>query len=514
MNLGKYRHILFSLAAVGLLLVGLFLLLNETAQVARAAPGTLFVAPGGSGDCSQAIPCDLQAALSTASEGDTLYLAQGIYTGAGGAVITVTRSITLYGGWDGSQTTPPMRDPVLFPTTLDGERQRRVVYVDENVAPTIDGLIITGGNATGLDGGLFAGSDSGGGIYSLNASPLIQNNVITNNIASTQAGVRALGGGIYINSDSTVAVVRYNQIISNTAGVEIQQGDGGGLFINGAADVLGNTFQENSACKNCDHASGGGVYIGWTTSEIVIAHNLFENNQARWGGGIHLVWSAVHVSYNTLIGNTATQDGAGLYSHYDKGSMIIANMVISNTAADDGGGLGIYITQGPEPTQLVNNIIVRNQAGSFGGGLYASSDWIISAITLTHNTIVSNGIGIGIGGNMTATLVNNIIVSHTLGITVTEPDGNIFAGHTLFWGNTDDGVRGTNPVDSDPAFFNPDVNDYHIGPDSGAIDQGVDAGVAADIDGDPRPAGAGYDIGADEMWNKVYLPLVSRSYQP
>jgi len=513
MNLGKYKHIVFSLAAGGLLLVGLFLLLNETPQIARAAPGDLFVTPGGGGDCSQGNPCDLQTALSQAVDGDTLYLAQGTYTGTGGAVITVTKSITLYGGWDGTTTTPVVRDPDTYPTTLNGEDMRRVVYIDEHAAPVIDGFIITGGNATGLGGGQFAGSDAGGGIYSLNASPTIQNNIITNNVASTQPDVRALGGGIYIKSDTTSAVVRYNRILSNTAGIAIRQGDGGGLFIDSAGDVLSNTFRDNVACRNCDRSNGGGVYVGWTTTEIVITQNQFENNQARWGGGIMLIWSAVEVNENTIIGNTATQFGGGLYGWYDRGSNINANVIMSNTASSLAGGLGVYITQGPEATWLVNNIIAHNQAGSAGGAVFAYSDWNLSAITVTHNTMVSNGTGIGIGDNMTATLVNNIVVSHTIGITVTAPDGNVFADHTLFWGNADDGIRGANPVDSDPAFVNTNVGDYHIGPDSGAIDAGVDAGVATDIDGDPRPIGPGYDIGADEFRQRyIYLPVVEKNY--
>ena len=81
MNPNTYKRLVFSLATGGLLLAGLFLLLNETPQIARAAPGDLFVTPGGGGDCSQGNPCDLQTALGLAVDGDTLYLAQGTYTG-------------------------------------------------------------------------------------------------------------------------------------------------------------------------------------------------------------------------------------------------------------------------------------------------------------------------------------------------------------------------------------------------------------------------------------------------
>ena len=61
----------------------------------------------------------------------------------------------------------------------------------------------------------------------------------------------------------------------------------------------------------------------------------------------------------------------------------------------------------------------------------------------------------------------------------------------------------------DPAFKS---DGYHLTGGSAAIDQGVDAGVATDIDGDARPIDAAYDIGADETAARyfIYLPLVVR----
>ena len=71
-------------------------------------------------------------------------------------------------------------------------------------------------------------------------------------------------------------------------------------------------------------------------------------------------------------------------------------------------------------------------------------------------------------------------------------------------------LTGTVNVYGDPAFRDPGRGDYHLTPASAAIDQGVDAGVTTDIDGNSRPQGAGYDIGAYEYVLRVYLPLVLR----
>lgn len=506
----QYPRLALSLAVDACFLLGLFFAMHQAPQEVRAAPAALFVTPGGAGNCTQANPCALPAALSLAQTGDTLTLAQGTYTGSGGAVITLTQSITLYGGWDGAPAAPVHRDPALYPTILDGEGQRRVIVVGAGLTPTISGFTIMRGNATGLEGGLFAGSDAGGGIYSNEASPLIHNNIITGNLASTRSGVRALGGGVYL-ANTAGAVLRDNEFAGNSAGIGIQQGDGGGLFVNGSFELQHNTFHDNSACQSCSSASGGGAYIGWVSTGAVIAGNHFTRNQSKTGGGLQLVWSKVHVFGNTFSGNAVTFSGGALYTYYDQGSTIQSNTFFSNTTAVSGGAVSVYIANGAQGTQLHNNLIAHNRAVYNGGALYAHSDWNICTITATHNTLVDNGKGIAIGQHMTATLINNLIFSHTLGITATDSTANILADHTLFWANAEDGARGTAPVDGDPAFANPALGDYHITQASAALDSGAAVpAVTTDLEGDPRPIGAGYDIGADEFYPRIYLPLVIR----
>jgi hypothetical protein len=186
-------RIAYSLIVGGLLLAGLLLGLSGTAPTARADSDTYFATPGGSGACTQSDPRDLTTALGLATDGDALYLSGGTFTGTGDEVVRITHSIALYGGWDGAPAGPVARDPANHVTILDGEQQRRVMVITGTIAPTIDGLTITGGNATGLGGGVYADSEAGGGIYSVGASPIVQHSVITDNVASTLA--RAGTGG-------------------------------------------------------------------------------------------------------------------------------------------------------------------------------------------------------------------------------------------------------------------------------------------------------------------------------
>ena len=478
-------------------LVGLLFLLGWFASPASAGPGVLFVKPGGTGaECSQANPCDLQIALAQANDGDAVYLAQGVYTGSSAAVITVTKSITLYGGWDGTTATPVVRDPQAYQTVLDGEGVRRGIYISGTLSPVLDGLIVSDGNATGLGGykSVATTYDAGGGIYVYKASVVINNCVIINNAA----GANGTGGGVFLWSSN--ARVENSLIISNTAAW------GGGMRAISAAPLIrDNRFLSNTA------SFGGGLFLMWSYSTV--EGNVFRNNQATNGGALYLSGDSSTVLGNLIEDNQGGY-GAGLGVASGLQAVISGNLILSNTAVYEGGGIRITYND----AEVQNNVLAHNGADE-GAGIYITG----ASPRLRHNTLAQNtggdGIGILVEANAQAALTNTILVSHTVGISVTTGSTATLEGilwgtgawaNGADWGGDGAIITGTVNVRGDPKFVDPANGDYHIGSGSAAINAGVEAGLATDIDGDPRPTGTAPDIGADEFVARVYLPLVVR----
>jgi pectin methylesterase-like acyl-CoA thioesterase len=66
---------------------------------AAADDSTRYVAPGG--DCGGVSPCyaTIQDAVDAASDGDTIKIAQGVYTSPGLQVVYIDRAVALTGGY-------------------------------------------------------------------------------------------------------------------------------------------------------------------------------------------------------------------------------------------------------------------------------------------------------------------------------------------------------------------------------------------------------------------------------
>lgn len=488
--------------------------------------------------CSACTYTTIQAAVDAADPGDVVKVATGVYTdvnahGGLAQVVYISKTLTMQGGYTPVNWTTP--DPVNNPTTLDAQGLGRVLYITGSINPTIEGLRLTGGDATGL-------GDRGGGVYVFIAAATISNCVVYSNTASTAAS--GWGGGLYlIGSDD--AVLSGNVVQGNTAST-VNSGNGGGLFLSGSdATLRGNTVQGNTASTG-GVGTGGGLYL-WASaatldgntvqgntastasygfgggllledSAATLTSNMVLNNTsstADWGagGGVYLNGSAATLGGNTVRGNTASTGSTGTgggVSLWQSPATLRGNTIVSNTATLDslasGYGGGVRVRQS-NPFTLTNNLVADNQANTQGSGLsFEGSAVNLAWGSLIHTTIADNagsGQGVFVGNYTTLALTNTIVAGHPgVGIDVAA-GGAVTLEATLWYDNgthTSGGgtiISSTN-VYGDPAFASPAAWDYHLTTASAAVDEGVNAGVTTDIDGDARPVGTGYDIGADE----------------
>lgn len=314
-------------------------LVNCQAALAR----TWHIEPDGSGDVT-----NIQDAIASASPGDTVLLAAGVYTGPGntnvdfmGMEITVT---SVYGA--------------DF-TTINCENTSRGFLFQTNEGPS---TVLTGVTiSNGFD------NFSGGAIFCRSASPTIIRNTLIGNQTAFQ------GGAIYCDSSS--AVVTQNRFIQNGA-VE-----GGGLWCSGLSDitVTSNIFSENQA------SNGGG--IACNASSPLIADNTFEDNVAVFGGAIDvLAGSQPTIRQNTFLQNGAQSRGGAIRCRQspppEQSAVFSDNIFVYNGAVFGGA---IYCEDISSPT-ISNNTFDGNQAGS-GAGIYCTN---FSDPQILNNIIVNS----------------------------------------------------------------------------------------------------------------------------
>jgi hypothetical protein len=514
---------IFSLALCIALCAGTLAALSFLAgKAARAQVTTRYVATSGmdSGDCTDPEnPCrTVQQGVDVAGEGDVVKIATGVYTDVNNRAdllqtVYISKSVSLVGGYTMADWTAP--DPQANPTTLDAEGRGRVVYITGDITVTIWGLRITGGDAE-VTNKMFEAAH-GAGLYVVSATLTLSNSqVIDNGFMGYGEGC---GGGLFLlRSDATLA----GNTISRNWVSEAAFGSGGGLCAYKGDIVLdGNTISDNTAAGTC--GSGGGLALRECQARLIentISDNYAGGPYGSDGGGVVADKCDITLIGNTVSNNQARSqrgsDGGGLYLSSGTatlvGNTIVGNVVQKYTMFGSGAdGLDFWDCT----ASLINNVIAEN--GEIGLRVGCP------LLDLRHTTLAGNSLRVAPGSLVT--MSNTIVVSATEGVYV-NPGGTLRMEATLWgtgrwandadWGGSGTIITGTHNRWGDPVFVAPGIGDYHLGAGSAAIDWGIDAGIGTDIDGEARPEGCGFDIGADEFFTgvecrRVRLPLMLRS---
>jgi hypothetical protein len=245
-----------------------------------------------------------------------------------------------------------------------------------------------------------------------------------------------------------------------------------------------------------------GAMVNQNNSHISFIGNHFHNIGNRIYSvpsgtssyGIEAVYAGTSASYITWDGNEF--NNIGRLPH--------PGSIINDDYSHDHG---LYLYNGPYT--ITNNIFYGQAAG-----------WNIQTSPGSHDMAIANNTFIGganpqkngclmlWGQNTNVTLQNNIFYGgrgYAIDNYATVQLGST-ADHNIIYGSSG-GLIGaisglllslSNQLNTDPLFVSPATNDYHLQAGSPAIDTGTSVMVPIDFDGNPRPIGPAFDVGAYE----------------
>ncbi|MCK9462990.1 MAG: right-handed parallel beta-helix repeat-containing protein, partial [Proteobacteria bacterium] len=411
------------------------------------------------------------------------------------ATVLLVDGVRVYGGFSDTALLWADRDPAGNLTTVDGAGVYHVVTGADGAV--INGFVITGGNTQSAGGGI-----DGAGMYNLDASPRVEECTFNDNYSESD------GGGMY-NAGAAAPVIVGCTFTGNTA-----ESNGAAIANTGtsAPTIEDCLFEDNEAASGMGTGNGGAI-SGSTSAVVAISRCTFRNNLAvEHGGAIYFnaATGSVSVVDSTFEGNAlqfggGANDGGAVY--VSGSTATIERCVLSGSGAPNGGrGGGLYAAN--SITTVVNTAFLQNTVGSgtggnYGGAIYATG----GTMTITNCTLY---------GNAATTSAENLGGGIYL-----SSSANVDSQNTIIWGNTPQGIYVVaggscsnvysdlqdgagnpdyNNISEDPVFVGGSPYDLHLQGTSPCIDEGTAAGApAVDLDGDPRPTGDGYDMGAYEF---------------
>ncbi len=230
----------------------------------------------------------------------------------------------------------------------------------------------------------------GAGIFNGDEDLTLDRVTITGNTATNH------GGGLWLGGISMNVIVRDSQITGNRA----SNGRGGGIYLDDTGPGVGLLIQNTTISGNSAADEGGGIYLYDPDSDVTIETSTISGNRAGvQGGGVYL--------YNM-----------------DSGTFRIRNTTIANNVAGGNGG-GSYFYKGNNQVVIELTTIAGNTAiGSKGGGVFVDDE----SITVTQSIIADNataGADNDLGGGTFE--VDFSLIENPGAATITDNGDNVFS---------------------------------------------------------------------------------------
>ncbi|MGJ1345297.1 BspA family leucine-rich repeat surface protein, partial [Sphingobacterium spiritivorum] len=375
------------------------------------------------------------------------------------------KSLKLYGGFAGTETSPDQRDltqpanksilsgDLNYNGTIDNNDAYHVLISSNSTilsTDEINGFTITGGNANNNSGsvtvnGLSIDQDSGGGIYNRSTLIKINNCTFTGNSASDY------GGAIY-NFESSPNITK-STLSGNTVNIS-----GAAIYnYSSHTEITDCVFAGNTALN-----SAGAIFNQLSNPKI--ANCIFRANTANRAGAIFNNGSSPKIYNSLFVKNNALTAGGGAIFHHTidgiKVFMLTNCILYGNTGGVSNWAGGIHSNA---DISINNSVIWANDGGQTSG------------YTPMKNSLVQ-GLSSTANGNLDATNINATQLFQ-------NPNGA-------------DGILGTTDdnfllIGGSPLLEKGDSNLY--------TNTGGNLSTDKDLAGNARFQGTKIDIGAFEM---------------
>ncbi|MDD5053117.1 MAG: right-handed parallel beta-helix repeat-containing protein [Sulfuricurvum sp.] len=335
------------------------------------------------------------------------------------------------------------------------------VYTSEAALNIVSGCTIENNTCTTYGGGIEITLGTGG---------TIENCIIKGNSCSDRGA--GLGYTNIGSAGTSILSIKNCQFIENTS-----LSYGGGVALNfgtGATTI----FENNSIIGNTG-VTAGGMYIGGSGTYAPIKNCIFRDNKstdaangANSSGALYcnvaniIIQNCVFAN-NSTVANTSTNCTVRLLNLTNK----LYNCTFVNNS--DPGAAGYTLNLNGQVQTVTNNVFWGNNAIA---NFYTPTNAISTYNGTTSDKNTTGSDSGGTTGNIT---------------TLTTSPNNTFESPTTFIGvPTDDATKAASAA-----------ADWRMIATSPAVDAGTDlsaVGVTTTIDGDDRPIGIAFDMGAYE----------------
>ncbi len=416
-------------------------------------------------------PGELQAAVSSAADGDVIMMTPGAY---GDVVIDGNRFLTLR---PAGEEAPSREAPVVL---------RSVTVVGSSTRAQLEDLTVRGGDF-GID--LRSGAADlsrvtitnigeetrpASAIRVANGAALTAQDLQVRGVVSQRGAIESLVG-----SSMTIegGVISDNRSMSDGGALYIEGGSAtlADLMMNdntaarngGAIAVIGGAVEiEEVAFTNNGGMNGGALFAG-EYSTVNMSDVSFDGNAAQSGGHVFVAGGDITGARGRFTGGQARLGGAFAM---EKGEFTFLNSEITHQSSADQGAVA-YVSDGE--FSLIYAVMYRNAAQIGAGVAQAGGDVMLRGIIATNNS----------------------------GEVLAVAGGTTTFDHSVLWNN--EGIDGSvigvslpsTVLEQPPGFVSPDLGDFALASGSPALDRGV--GEQSDLDGTPSDFGM---YGGPQAW--------------